>query len=187
MTPARAAAGLPARARAGGGRGVLAPDACACAALSHPTRAHPRATPAPTQGRARRVSACTSSRACVCRPGTPGARAHWYAQRRAGRRRGRGPPGPHPALPAPHCLPAGARGLWAWGRRDDGEAVHVSPPVWELITVRTRRVGWKDEQIAVSAARLGLQAPAATVVGARAVGRDAALGGVQDDLGAACG
>lgn len=25
----------------------------------------------------------------------------------------------------------------------------VSPPVWELITVRTRRVGWKDEQIAV--------------------------------------
>lgn len=25
----------------------------------------------------------------------------------------------------------------------------VSPPVWELITVRTRRDGWKDEQIAV--------------------------------------
>ena len=25
----------------------------------------------------------------------------------------------------------------------------VSPPVWELITVRTRRLGWKDEQIAV--------------------------------------
>lgn len=25
----------------------------------------------------------------------------------------------------------------------------VSPPVWELITVRTRRVGWKYEQIAV--------------------------------------
>ena len=25
----------------------------------------------------------------------------------------------------------------------------VSAPVWELITVRTRRVGWKDEQIAV--------------------------------------
>lgn len=24
----------------------------------------------------------------------------------------------------------------------------VSPPVWELITIRRRRVGWKDEQIA---------------------------------------